>query len=353
MTWRPALFVELFAGTAALSLALQAGARPPVSRIGAKTGYSRVLLGLLGLRPGQGADAYLWVEPDAGMASVLRCYPDPVALRAVAERIRSWKDEEPRALWERLRAEGRAVKGEDAAGWVYLSGHCYRKGEIESGWQGVDTSKDEGCRDLKESQAITLDSISSLRFPPVRVVEGRAESVDVGEVARWLYVVGQSVQKTGLDRTSWFTRPTGDGQKGCDGYADDIESMITDWPPCAVLNGKAETVEVNTLPPGVVVYMDPPYQKTTGYANDCDRATVLDLARRWDSAGATVLISEAEPLDLPGWRHVEITGERRGQKRTFGGTHEWVTMNRDPVIAPSHQVSLFGGDIEHETGRRS
>lgn len=50
-------FVELCAGTAALSVRLQGGpyARPPVSRMGAKTGYSKAILGIMGLRAGQGA----------------------------------------------------------------------------------------------------------------------------------------------------------------------------------------------------------------------------------------------------------------------------------------------------------
>ena len=47
------LFVELCAGTAALSLRLHArGARPPVSRMGAKTGYADAILRVLGLAPG-------------------------------------------------------------------------------------------------------------------------------------------------------------------------------------------------------------------------------------------------------------------------------------------------------------
>ena len=55
------LFVELCAGTAALSLRLaRRGAKPPVSRMGAKTGYADVILELLGLRPGQGSEAYLF-----------------------------------------------------------------------------------------------------------------------------------------------------------------------------------------------------------------------------------------------------------------------------------------------------
>ena len=44
------LFVELCAGTAALSLCLHRdGAKPPVSRMGSKSGYANVILRVLGL----------------------------------------------------------------------------------------------------------------------------------------------------------------------------------------------------------------------------------------------------------------------------------------------------------------
>jgi hypothetical protein len=120
------LFVELCAGTAALSLRLAAKhARPPVSRMGAKTGYADVILRVLGLRPGQGADRYLWCEPDAGVRLLLHAYTDRALAQAAAEIIRSWKDEEPRALWERLRAEGPAkcpegLSAREVARWVWL-----------------------------------------------------------------------------------------------------------------------------------------------------------------------------------------------------------------------------------------
>ena len=46
----------------------------------------------------------------ADVAALLRCYPDAAMLQRVAEIIRGWADEEPRALWERLRAESRALR---------------------------------------------------------------------------------------------------------------------------------------------------------------------------------------------------------------------------------------------------
>jgi hypothetical protein len=80
--------------------------------MGAKTGYADVILRCMGLRPGQGsADGtrYLWCEPDAGVQLLLHAYRDRAVSLAAAEIIRGWKDEDPRALWERLRAEGPAV----------------------------------------------------------------------------------------------------------------------------------------------------------------------------------------------------------------------------------------------------
>jgi 16S rRNA G966 N2-methylase RsmD len=96
------------------------------------------------------------------------------------------------------------------------------------------------------------------------------------------------------------------------------------------------TIHPAAIPPqanarGAVVYIDPPYQNTTGYAHDLPRAEVERLALAWAEAGATVAISEAEPIALPGWEHVEITGERKGQKRTFSRQQsEWLTIWRAP-----------------------
>jgi hypothetical protein len=100
------------------------------------------------------------------------------------------------------------------------------------------------------------------------------------------------------------------------------------------------------LPPGTVVYADPPYMGTTGYGHDLPRSEVVALARRWSAAGAMVAISEAEPIaDLvaEGWHAVRIDGERMGQKRTFSKQQaEWLTLSRPPAWTPSQQRGLFG-----------
>ena len=112
-----------------------------------------------------------------------------------------------------------------------------------------------------------------------------------------------------------------------------IGARLDDLPelPATVL---VEAVEPPRLPEGSWVYIDPPYQGTTGYAHDLPREEVVRLARLWREAGAHVCISEAEPIpDLvaEGWHVVEITGDRKGQKRTFSKQkREFLTMSREP-----------------------
>ena len=132
-----------------------------------------------------------------------------------------------------------------------------------------------------------------------------------------------------------------------------VESLPT-FPPLAVWQGVAEDLVLPGDLSGVVIYMDPPYQNTSGYKHGtCDRETVLRLARDWSGRGATVAISEAVRLDRElgeGWTSVDISHARKGQARTFTknqGTNrkepqEWVTLNREPVHVPAKQVSLFG-----------
>ena len=135
---RPPVFVELCAGLAAVSLMLQGGryARPPVSRMGNKAGYALAILRVMGLRPGQGADRFVWCEPDDGCRALLHAYTDREVMQEAARIIRSWADEEPRALWERLRAEGAVRVGEarEVARWVRLAADSYRQGYPDSGF---------------------------------------------------------------------------------------------------------------------------------------------------------------------------------------------------------------------------
>jgi len=277
------LFAELCAGTAALSLRLHGGkhARPPVSRMGNKQGYASAILRTLGLRSGSGAARYLWCEPDDGCRLLLTSYTDADLRSKSAEIIRSWKEEDPRKLWERLRAEG-PVKSPPAdprevARWCWVTGHG----------------------DFSQPPRLAAQYASP---------EGRADG-------------------------SWAAPPR-------DWLCRRLSTLPT--LPASILPD-ARAVEPPQLPPGSVVYIDPPYLNTTGYAHDLGRDAVCELAERWASAGAWVVISEAEPLaELDGWHQVEITGERVGQKRTFSKQQrEYLTMSRPPLWRPAVQSSLF------------
>lgn len=278
------LFVELCAGTAALSLALHGGrhARPPVSRMGSKAGYASTILAVLGLRPGEGAARYLWCEPDAGCRLMLTAYTDAALRREAAAIIRSWADEEARALWTRLRDEG------------------------------------------------------PVRCPPV----------DPREVARWAWIAQRSLFNGSAKGPCWVpANPVGGGHSR---YAATSPAPAFDALPDlpAVITDDARPLEPADLPPGTIAYIDPSYVGTTGYADDLPRAAVVAIARRWAAAGAWVVISEAEPiaeLVADGWHAVEITAGRVGQKRTFSKQQrEWLTMSRAPAWRPSEQAALFG-----------
>lgn len=297
------LFVELCAGLGAVSLVLQGGldARPPVSRMGNKYGYAEAILGAVGLRPSDGAAGFLWCEPDDGARALLMSYPDPKLRTEAAEVIRGWKDEEPRALWERLRAEGpiRGVDGREVARWITVGQLSYRQMEPASG------------------------------FNP-----GMAS--DAGSAKCW---------RPGLSRVSEM-----------------LNASRPQWPSVTITDD-ARSLDPPLLPPGSVVLMDPPYQDTTGYAHNLPRDEVLTLARRWDDAGATVILCEAAPLGaevydgisdadpgpLEGWHSYEITGTRKGQKRTFSKQQrEWITMSQ-----PADKLWAAGLALTNQKARLS
>lgn len=217
MTTPIPLFVELCAGTAALSLRLhRAGAKPPVSRMGSKSGYSDCLLRILGLIPGQRAAAYLWCEPDPGVRLLLHAYRSAPLARAAAAIIRGWAAEDPRALWERLRAEGppRLPEGEVDAGEVarFIVDTCTSIGNLfgEGGFAATKTGA-EGSR-----RPLAMDDIARradvLPVMPEATITPDARHIDPREVARWAQITASNR----LIHTAWSDTEgrwinTGDG----------------------------------------------------------------------------------------------------------------------------------------------
>jgi hypothetical protein len=282
------LFIELCAGTAAVSLRLaRARARPPVSRMGSKAGWGDTLLGLAGLRPGQGAGHYLWCEPDPGCRLLLEAYRDAALARAAADIIRGWAGEDPRALWERLRAEG-PPRGPEASPGGQVFAH---------------------------------------------------------EVARWLY--GSAASYSPRFPFDGYLDPEQGGRYGAGRL--DVARKTAALPevPATILPDAHAADPGPALPAGTVAILDPPYVGTTPYAHDLPRADVVAIARRWAAAGALVMVCEQEPIPellADGWGYRDIAHARKGQARTFSRqSREVVTMNRAPVHVPAEQVGLFGG----------
>jgi hypothetical protein len=332
---KPRAWVELCAGSAAVAIRLVGGphAQPPISYRGGKRGYARAILGVLGLRQGLGACQVILNDPGPwGAVWGVLCQPG--APGAVAEIIRGWKDEEPRPLWERLKGEGwgELETVEDVAGWIHCASQSFRVGEPESGFNP------------------SVASGVAYNAPPSEIAS-RVEAV-----ARWLvcgaWAFRQGNPANGYNRTMAEGANPDAVHVGNFGTikpdsAPRVAGRIHDTPlsavPCTTYQRSALDVPIPLDCTGVYVYADPPYQDTTGYQHDLGREEVLTLARDWDRAGATVCISEAEPLPLEGWHHVEITGERKGQKRTFSKQQgEWLTLNRAPSWKPGRQLAMFG-----------
>lgn len=354
------LYIEPFAGSAAVMYGLlRKGAKPPISYVGRKSGYVPAILDALGLssydppsgiilsEPGPWAAIHacfggasglsaedvasfvtysawttgvrgdMYMGPDriskghvAGSTRAITlsgiCDSVSASSSVVSKIIHSWKNEEPRKLWDRLKerkweslmpVEGGRWLGpqdpEDVAAWVLTGAWCYKQGQHESGG-------------------------------PVLPGDRRQDTTAVG--------VSVSV-------------------------AQEIK-----WPPLSVWQGTAETLVLPDDLSNAIIFMDPPYKgdgtrKITGYPHgDCPRENVLRLAREWSDRGARIAISECVSLreELGSdWCDVEISHTRKGAMRSFTKNQgddrkepqEWLTMNRPPVIKPmGRQQGLFVND---------
>jgi len=337
------LFVELCAGTAALSLAFHArgeplksrkGAfkqvKPPVSRMGSKAGYAAAILDVLGLEQGQGTrdgTRYIWCEPDPGVRLLLEAYRDAGLSRAAADIIRGWAGEDPRALWERLRAEGppRGAEAGEVARWIFGTTASYSTTTPFAGFLHPEEGGRYGAARLDVARRTEgLPTLPAEVHPDARAVEPR-------EVARWLTITAGATGGVGGFKGLHCLRPSVDGfipsRSSLSATIEAAEPI-----PATILPDAREVDPGHCLPAGTIVYIDPPYVGTTKYAADLPRAEVVALARKWSEAGATVCISEqvAIPeLVADGWEAIDISARRVGQRRTFSKQQsEFLTIKR-------------------------
>lgn len=389
------------AGLAAFSLWIHGGprCRPPISRMGNKAGFAHAIGAIAGIRAGEGAGAYVWSEADADVRGLLRAYPDAEMLRRVAEIIRGWVDEEPRALWERLRTErkariarGETVGAPEVAGWAVSAFQAYKQGEPDSGFCASaggawpDKPQDPAvvagqCDNLATyAQIAAANRLINVSGPDLRntgkggTTFGGAEfSTPAGEVATGFERVAETVilhrwsfSERGPERGyggpgcevrtapgGWTTEGR-DKALGCDATASKVDALGGGWPPVYVsptIIPAADLAELLGTPgdlEGVLCYGDPPYVGTTGYLADYPRAAVVADAIDRARMGARVMVSESAPvaeLVALGWHATRIDFARKGQKRTFAANAgEWVTSSFPPVdqYRQVEQMGMFG-----------
>jgi hypothetical protein len=286
----------------------------------------------------------------------LEAYRDAGLARDAAAIIRSWAGEDPRALWERLRAEGPprcpdgGVEAGEVARWAVIQSSNTMI-VLDENWRNAGEGGSTFYR--RDDPRRCAEPLAGVDTLPAAIATD-ARQVDPREVARWIHLTCQAYDSAKASREGWSAggcflyahRDTGSLRYPPEGTAGRVDDLPVPLP--ALIHPDAREVDPGPcLPPGTVAYMDPPYVGTTGYASDLPRADVVALARRWAAAGAVVCISEAEPIPelvAEGWNAVRIDGERVGQRRTFSRQQaEWLTLNRAPAWVPSVQGALFGG----------
>lgn len=263
----------------------------------------------------------------------------------VAAILRSWKDREPRALWEECRAKGwwELETAGEVARWTLTGAWAFRPGEPPSGYNAAAV---EGYPKTDTHHGGQTD------------LSGPALASRVEAVARWLVAAGWA--RPGTEPGDTFHEGKAFACEWRDFRGDigirppetptKIASRLTPWPvPLRCHHGSCLDVPVPGDARGFYAYFDGSYKHpdgtpTTGYKQNIYAEDAREYLLTWSEAGAVVAVSDARPLDwlFPGWKTLRIDGERIGQKRTFSATQdEWLTLNRPPAWTPGVQVPLF------------
>lgn len=364
------VYVDPFLGAGGTWLhLLDPALTPPVSWMGGKRRLAPRLLELLDLHPGQRVQSILgdaswwgWVWP--------LCL-DPVTGPVVCRWLRSWRGEEPRALWFRLRDAGPpADPVERAAGLLWLQARA--ASGVPVWWEGDEPAlvQDRGwksptCSTRKVWTAVQGNATEPRLLAGARSEREAEEPRDAGQcgASRLLasnghggvYAAGhkQVISEMGqmggmqdpgtiaerLDQTrarlvQWAgpggrVRPNagkGFNAAGAGGIVDPgtvaarveaarVEAVIEHRDALDLIREWAPVLGARAR-----IYLDPPYQGATGYPVTCPREHVLAIAEESGRHGGRVVLSEAVGLagELgPGWRDVCL---RRAPKP------EWVTV---------------------------
>ncbi len=280
------IFVELCAGSAAVSLRwLSSRAKPPLSYQGGKRGYADAILRAMGQAPGAGRGHEVVLCEPGPWGEAWELWRTAEGRADTCARLEAWSAEDPRTLWELLRKAPVPVDAsERVATWAVLQWWSFANKPI-----AIDGERwDEQGFNAAQAYADTY----------------HAEFVARTGRERW------ASSKLTLQRLQGFLR------------------AIPDISCVRVHHGTAQTLAPI---PGAICYLDPDYQGTSGYGHTFPRDEVLATAQRWHDAGCLVVVSEAEPLPLPGWHHCKLGGPV-GFGRTWSkAKDEWLTMSRPPA----------------------
>jgi len=279
-------FVELCAGTAAVSFALF-GSKPPVPMMGSKRTLAPQVLALMGLDPtaiervvlvdqGEWALTYGTLLPASPGERRRACGRVAAILRDVAavpdrELFDAWRGQPPPD-----------DPNERAARHLFLQSRTFRGKEVSplkggSGWRthGFDPEyraavtpggKDRGFFNARPALARKVEALAAIPFPLVQ-----CDAVDVRPSGAWA------------------------------------------WSRCVVL-------------------LDPPYRGREPYCFGMSRPEVVEVARQWARGRDNdVYVCEGEPiaeLVAEGWTAVELTTRRGATQLSRAGHAEWITHRR-------------------------
>lgn len=281
--------VELCCGTAAVSLRALAG-RPITTLtgyMGNKRRWSTQLAELLGFGSTV-PDRVVLVDagPWGDVWAVLR---DRERRHAVAAVLRGWEGD-PHRLWQDLVV--RPPPADDAqriAQYLWLQARS--AGTIPI-WWAPERRRWESPTGSRTEAAHPKETPASIRKRAPKLAAGGAYA-GAGDATRR--------QKTTPGGCRGIQYPATIARR--------LEALDRlPWDRVEVIRGDLRDVEPLA---GAAVYFDPPYRNCPRYAAVCPRADVLAVAARWQAAGARVLLSEGEPLELAGWSHAVLARHAR------------------------------------------
>lgn len=278
-------YVEPCCGSAAVGLALLGARRPLLPYQGSKWRFRKGLLARFASLGFPGRPASVRLDDAGPWGRVATACVDPVARRVVVEHLESMNAEDPRVVYDRL--HGRPTPEDDAryaAEFLFLQRLAFSGKAVGDGGEswaspGFNTSSAYGLPGTERFGEVKPMIPSLIRV--LKAYDAQLAPVPVAGARR---------------------------------SAADVDGVRVDGP--------------------TLVYLDPPYVRSTGYPGGAlDRSGVVAVAQRWADAGARVVVSEGEAVqelvDL-GWTAELLDGGRQDTSRFRGKQEEWITLSPSP-----------------------